>query len=111
MTPLVVPDTLPEFARGYLTQLDEAVSKTVADASVTSDSYREAAALYRQTGNAWRATEADDTADRIDLDPRLFVAGTMWNATSDGTAKHMLHVFITLIEEQALARRAHRSAA
>jgi hypothetical protein len=110
MSPLLVPDTLPEYARGYLRLLDEAVTKTVRDATVTSASYRNAAEMFRQSGNAWRATGADDTADRIDLDPRLHVAGVMWNATTDGTAKHMLHVFISLIEEQALARRAKRAA-
>jgi hypothetical protein len=111
MTPLAIPTTLPDYAQQYLRLLDEAVSKTVADASITSASYRNAAEMYRQSGNAWRATEADDTADRIDLDPRLFVAGTMWNAAADGTAKHMLHVFISLIEEQALARRVKKRAA
>jgi hypothetical protein len=109
MQPLAIPTTLPEYAQQYLALLDEAVRKTVADASVSSASYREAAALYRQTGNAWKATEADDTADRIDLDPRLHVAGVMHNATADGTAKHMLHVYIGLIEEQALARRGIRA--
>jgi hypothetical protein len=110
MSPLVVPDTLPEYAQGYLRLLDESITKTVLDASVTSESYRNAAELYRRAGRAWAATSADDTADRIDLDPRLFVAGVMHNNTADGTAKHMLHVFITLIEEQALARRAKRAA-
>jgi hypothetical protein len=111
MTPLAIPTTLPEYARGYLRLLDESITKTVRDATVTSDSYRNAAEMYRRTGNAWRATEADEHADRIDLDPRLHVAGVMWNAATDGTAKHMLHVFISLIEEQALARRAKKRAA
>lgn len=110
MIPLAIPDTLPDYAQQYLRLLDEAVTKTVRDATVTSASYRNAAEMYRQSGNAWRATEADDTADRIDLDQRLHVAGVMWNATSDGTAKHMLHVFISLIEEQALARRVRKVA-
>jgi hypothetical protein len=34
----------------------------------------------------------------------------MHNATSDGTAKHMIHVYLGLLEEQALARRARRAA-
>lgn len=111
MTPLTVPDTLPEYTRGYLRLLDEAVCKTVHDATVTSDSYRRAAQLYRDIGKAWEATGADETADLIDRDPRLYVAGTMHKNTPDGTAKLMLHTYIGLLEEQARAHRAKRSAA
>jgi hypothetical protein len=106
MTPLKVPDTLPEYAREYLRLLDEAVTKTVRDATVTSASYRSSAQLYRDTGNAWAATEADDIADRIDRDARLHVADTMKFHTKDGTAKFFLHQYIELLEEQTLARRA-----
>jgi hypothetical protein len=109
MSPLLVPDTLPEYARGYLRLLDEAVTKTVRDATVTSTSYREAAALYRQTGNAWRATEADELADTIERDPRIHVASIMRAQATDGTAKHMLFVYLGLLEEQVL--RAKKRAA
>jgi hypothetical protein len=109
MTPLAIPTTLPEFTRSYLAQLDEAITKTVRDASVTSDSYRRAAQLYRDIGKAWEATGADETADLIDRDPRLYVAGTMHKNTPDGTAKLMLHTYIGLLEEQARASRGMRA--
>jgi hypothetical protein len=109
MTPLAIPDTLPEYARGYLRLLDEAITKTVRDATVTSDSYRRAAQLYRDIGTAWEATGADDIADRIELDPRLHVAGIMHKSTPDGTAKLMLFTYINLLEEQARASRGMRA--
>jgi hypothetical protein len=108
MSPLIVPDTLPEYTRGYLRLLDDAITKTVRDATVTSDSYRRAAQLYRDIGKAWEATGADDIADRIELDPRLHVAGIMHKSTPDGTAKLMLFTYINLLEEQARASRAEK---
>jgi len=109
MSPLVIPNTLPEYAQGYLRLLDEAVSKTVRDATVTPDSYRNAAEMYRRTGEAWRATEADDIADTIERDPRIHVASIMRAQATDGTAKHMLFVYLSLLEEQVL--RAKKRAA
>lgn len=110
LAPLVIPADLPDFARDYLTQLDAAVTRAVATACVSSASYRNSAAAYREVGDGHRAREADETADRIELDPRIWVAGCMHNATPDGTAKHMLHTYIGLIEEQATARQSRRAA-
>jgi hypothetical protein len=105
MSPLIVPDTLPEYTRGYLRLLDDAITKTVRDATVTSDSYRRAAQLYRDIGKAWQATGADDIADEIERDARLHVARIMRNATSDGNAKYFLHLYLQLLEEQTASRR------
>ncbi len=98
---LVVPADMPEFGRDYLTQLDAAVTKAVATACISSESYRIVAASYRNSGDEFKARDADRMADRIELDPRLFVAGAMHTHTPDGTAKFYLHRYIELIEEQA----------
>ncbi len=101
LAPLVVPADMPAYGRDYLTQLDAAVTKTVATACISSESYRIVAASYRNSGDEFKAREADRMADRIELDPRLFVAGAMHTHTPDGAAKFYLHRYIELIEEQA----------
>ncbi len=99
--PLVMPVDTPAYARDYLIQLDAAVTRAVATARVSSASYRNSAAAYRDVGEEFKAREADRMADRIELDPRLFVAGAMHTHTPDGTVKYYLHRYIELLEEQA----------
>lgn len=111
MTPIIVPNAFSAYARDYLRLLDEAIVKTVDDAQVTSESYRNAAKFRRQIGKLPEADEADVTADEIERDPRLHVARVMHSHTVDGTAKYFLHLYLELLNKQASPRDATPRAA
>lgn len=102
---LNIPSSLPAHARKQLAYLDAGITKAAIDGCISSESYRQSAANYRAVGLELRARDAEHWAERIELDPRLYVAGAMHNATRDGTTKYWLHEYIGLIEEQALARQ------
>ena len=72
MNPLRIPPELPAYAREYLTQIDTAVT----------------ASLH---------AVPPDWSD----DPRLYVAGSMWNWADNGTSKLMLDTYVRLIQEQS----------
>lgn len=97
---IVVPADVTAFMRDYLIQLDAAITKA-AEHCPSSDNFRRAAATFRASGDELSAGDADRMADLIELDPRLYVAGTMHNHTADGTAKLMLHTYIGLLQTQA----------
>lgn len=108
---LLIPADLPDHARQQLAWLDAGITNAAIEGAISSESYRQRAADYRAVGMELHARDADRIADRIDLDPRLYVAGCMHNATGDGTTKHFLHVYIGLLTEQAEARRDRKAAA
>jgi hypothetical protein len=105
LAPLRIPPDLPAHTREFLTQLDTAISNAAAIASIDPDSYRMSAREYRRVGLELNARDADRVADRIELDPRLIVAGIMYNQLPEGITKWFLRTYITLIEQQAKAAR------
>ena len=105
LTPLCIPPDLPAHTREFLTQLDAAISNAAAIANIDPDSYRMSAGEYRRVGLELNARDADRVADRIELDPRLMVAGTMYNRLTEDITKWFLRKYITLIEQQAKAAR------
>lgn len=104
---LLIPTALPAHTHEQLAIIDAATIRAVDSLAMSSESYRHSAIAYRHAKQFVRADEADRMADLIDLDPRLAVAGTMYN-TSTGTTRYFLHLYIALLQRQAQARQAQK---
>lgn len=102
---LVLPADTPDYAREYMAELDAAVTRAAAIVAPSADSYRRSAEAFRKAGNPFSASEAEEMADMLELDPRLYVAGRMYWA-GDGAAKVYIHTYLRLLRPQAEARRA-----
>lgn len=101
MTPLRIPADLPEYTRDYMQMLDDAMTAMSTDERVVSAlEHRNAAKAFRKLGKPFDAERAEGVAGMIDRDPRLYLAGTMYNQSSNGTTKLMLHTFIGLLLDQ-----------
>jgi hypothetical protein len=101
---LVLPADTPPVCRDHIATLDAGLTNAAGSLAMEAETLRRSAALYRIGADPLRAADADRLADLLELDPRLYLAGTMyWHA--DGATKTYLHTYIRLLTGQAGARR------